>query len=142
MPKGPAGSVKCEIYLKMDHEGLLEVTAKNLDSGATLETAIDANPEHLLSDEVNNDTELDPLEAERYKKLDYDLVYQLEKLDEHLDELSEKYFDHLYSQHILEKIFDTKEWLYNNRRVVSVDECHSIRVAIEKFLTNIENFED
>ena len=115
----------------MDHEGLLEVTAKNLDSGATLETAIDANPEHLLSDEVNNDTELDPLEAERYKKLDYDLVYQLEK-----------YFDHLYSQHILEKIFDTKEWLYNNRRVVSVDECHSIRVAIEKFLTNIENFED
>ncbi len=46
---------------------------------------------------------------------------------------------HQYAKYILEKIFDTKEWLYNNRREVSMDECHAIRVAIENFLTNIEN---
>jgi len=46
-------------------EVLCRSIARDLDSGAQLETAIDANPEHLLADDVNNSTELDPIEAER-----------------------------------------------------------------------------
>ena len=140
LPKGDAGRVKCELYLKMNHEGLLEVNAKDLTSGKTLDTVIDANPEHVSnSDEVNSGIELDPIEAERYKKLDYDFVYQLETLDEYLEDLSEKYRRHQYSKFILDKIFDTKEWLYKNRRTISIDECYSIRYAINKFLRNMEN---
>lgn len=139
LPRGEAGKVKCEVYLKMNNEGLLEVTAKDLGSGKPLETIIDANPDHLNSEEVNNDTELDPIEAERYKKPDYELVYQLELLDEYLESLSVKYRKHQYSKFILDKIFDTKEWLYNNRRNLSLEESQGIRNAIDKFLHNMEN---
>jgi hypothetical protein len=58
-----------------------------------------------ISQLVNLDGDLEKSKHKKYKKLDYDLVYQLEKL-------------------AIE---------------VSVDECHAIRVAIEKFLTTIEN---
>jgi heat shock protein 5 len=140
LPRGAAGKVKCELYLKMNHEGLLEVNARDLNSGKVLETVIDANPEHLSNNEqeVNSGIELDPIEAERYKKPDYDFVYQLETLDEYLEELGEKYRNHQYSKFILDKIFDTKEWLYKNRRTIKVDECYSIRYAINKFLRNME----
>lgn len=33
LPKGPAGSVKCELHLKMNSEGILEVIAKDLKTG-------------------------------------------------------------------------------------------------------------
>lgn len=139
LPKGEAGKIKCEVYLKMNHEGLLEVTAKETSSGKSLETMIDANPENLNSEDVNNETELDPIEAERYKKPDYELVYQLEVLDEYLESLSAKYRKHQYSKFILDKIFDTKEWLYNNRRKVCLEETQGIRNAIDKFLNNMES---
>jgi molecular chaperone DnaK (HSP70) len=122
----------------MNHEGLLEVNAKDLKTGKHLETIIDANPDQLDNDDVNNDTDLDPIEAERYKKQDYDLVYELESLDDYLEELSETYRTHRYSKYILEKIFETKEWLFQNRRVVSIDECKNIRSAIQKFLKNLQ----
>lgn len=138
LPKGRAGTVKCEVYLKMNHEGLLQVKALDLTSGLTLQTSIDANPDNINTD-VNNDTELDPIEAERYKILDYDLVYSLEKLDEHLEELNHKYRLHSYSKFILEKIFDTKEWVFKNRRSISLEECHGIQTAINKFLSNINS---
>lgn len=139
LPKGDAGKIKCELYLKMNHEGLLEVNAKDLNSGKQLETVIDANPEHLGSEEVNSGIELDPIEAERYKKHDYDFVYQLESLDEYLEDLSEKYRSHQYSKFILDKIFDTKEWLYKNRRTITLEDCYSIRYAINKFLKGMES---
>ncbi len=139
LPKGEAGRVKCELHLKMNSEGLLEVSAKELNTGLKLETIIDANPENLNSEEVNNDTEMDPIEAERYKKPDYNLVYQLESLDQYLEDISEKYRSHKYSRYILDKIFDTKEWLYKNRRKVSPHECAAIRNAIGRFLKNMKS---
>ena len=63
--------------------------------GETLKTVIDANPEHLSNEDVNNDTDLDPIEAERYQKQDYDLVYELETLDQYLEDLSEEYRERL-----------------------------------------------
>ncbi len=123
----------------MNHEGLLEVNAKDLKTGKQLETKIDANPDHIDNDDVNNDTDLDPIEAERYKKQDYDLVYELESLDDYLEELSETFRTHQYSKYILEKIFETKDWFFKNRRKVSIDECKNIRSAIDKFLKNLEN---
>ena len=138
LPKGEAGKVKCEVYLRMNNEGLLEVTAKDLNSGAELKTSINANPDSLDPDDVNNSTELDPIEAERYKKPDYEFVYQLELLDEYLETLSVKYRKHKYSATILDKIFDTKEWLYKNRKNVSLDQVHAFRNAIENFLKNIK----
>lgn len=138
LPKGRAGTVKCEVYLKMNHEGLLQVKALDLNTGHELRTSLDANPEHINEKEVNNDTELDPIEAERYKTLDYDLVYGLEKLDEHLEELNNKYRSHSYSKYILDKIFDTKEWVFKNRRTITLEQCGGIRTAINRFLQNIE----
>lgn len=140
LPKGRAGTVKCEVYLKMNNEGLLEVKALDLNTGSALNTRLDANPDHLTeSNEVNNNTELHPIEAERHKKLDYELVYALEKLDEHLEELNHKYRSHSYSKFILEKIFDTKEWMFKNRRTITLDACHGIRVAIDRFLLSMES---
>ena len=106
--------------------------------GDPLKTVIDANPEHLSNEDVNNDTDLDPIEAERYKKPDYDLVYELETLDEYLENLSEEYRNHKYSNVILDKIFDTKEWLYKNRKNISTKECQNIRSAIVNFLARME----
>jgi molecular chaperone DnaK (HSP70) len=123
----------------MNHEGILEVNAKDLKSGKQLETKIDASPDQIDKNDVNNDTDLDPIEAERYKKQDYDLVYELESLDDYLEELTETYRTHQYSKYISEKIFETKDWLFQNRRIVSIDECKNIRAAILKFLKNIEN---
>ena len=125
----------------MNHEGLLEVKALDLTTGTVLRAILDANPDHLNDSDVNNDTEfeLNPIEAERYKKLDYDLVYALEKLDEHLEDLNNKYRSHSYSRFILDKIFDTKEWVFKNRRTITLDECVGIRTAINRFLKNIES---
>jgi hypothetical protein len=124
----------------MNNEGLLEVKALDLNSGTTLKTQLDANPEHLTnSDQVNENTELHPIEAERFKKQDYDLVYALEKLDEHLEDLNSKYRSHSYSKFILEKIFDTKEWMFKHRRTITLDECYGIRAAIDKFLVSMES---
>lgn len=139
LPKGRAGTVKCEVYLKMNHEGLLQVKALDLSTGQELRTSLDANPEHVNENDVNNDTDLDPIEAERFKKLDYDLVYSLEKLEEHLEELNHKYRSHSYSKYVLDKIFDTKEWVFKNRRTITVEECESIQLAINRFLENIES---
>jgi hypothetical protein len=125
----------------MNHEGLLEVKALDLTTGTVLRAILDANPDHLNDSDVNNDTEfeLNPIEAERYKKLDYDLVYALEKLDEHLEDLNNKYRSHPYSRFILDKIFDTKEWVFKNRRTITLNECVGIRTAINRFLKNIES---
>lgn len=138
LPKGEAGKIKCEVYLKMNNEGLLEVTAKELTSGKSLETAINANPENFDPDDVNNNTELDPVEAERYKKPDYDFVYQLETLDEYLESISLKFRKHKQNTIIMSKIFDTKEWLYKNRKNVTIKDVEQIRKAIENFLKNID----
>ena len=87
---------------------------------------------------MNNDTDMDPIEAERYKKPDRDLVYELESLDQHLEDLSEKYRTHKYSKVILDKIFDTKEYLYKNRKNLSAEECRKIKPAIDNFLKKME----
>lgn len=149
MPKGEAGRVKCEVYLRMNHEGLLEVTAKELNTGVKLDTVIDANPDQLeASRDVGNgadnsadlnETELSPIEAERYKKTDYDLVYELESLDAYLEQLGDSYRTHKMAKYILDKIFDTKEWLYKNRRKLTANECKSIRRAIDKYLKSMRS---
>lgn len=110
----------------------------SLLAGKPLKTVIDANPDHLSDEPVNNDTDMDPIEAERYKKPDRDLVYELESLDQHLEDLSEKYRSHKYSKVILDKIFDTKEYLYKNRKNLSAEECRKIKPAIDNFLKKME----
>lgn len=137
LPKGEAGKIKCEVNLKMNHEGILEVTATELLTGKALETEIDANPENMDPDDVNNNTELDPVEAERYKKPDYDFVYQLETLDEYLELISVKFRKHKLNDNILDKVFDTKEWLYKNRKNITIDDVHQMRKAIDNFLNNL-----
>jgi molecular chaperone DnaK (HSP70) len=122
----------------MNHEGILEVNARELNSGKLLQTIINANADQIYNQDVNNDTEMDPIEAERFKKQDYNLVYELESLDDYLEELAGKYRSHQYSKYILEKISDTKEWIFQNRKFVSTDECTNIRLAIQKFLKNLE----
>lgn len=134
LPRGEAGKVKCELYLKMNNEGLLEVSAKDLASGRRLETSIDANPDQFKNDEENNETELSPIEAERFKKLDYDLVYELESLDAYLEGLGDEFRTHIHSKTILDRIFNTKELLYKNRRKLTIDECKSLRNSIQKYL--------
>lgn len=126
----------------MNNEGLLEVSAKELNTGLKLETVMDANPDQFGPDDnpaEANETELSPIEAERYKKPDYDLVYELESLDGYLEQLSEKYRTHKMAKYMLDKIFDTKEWLYKNRRKLTANECKSIRKAIDKYLKNMKS---
>jgi molecular chaperone DnaK (HSP70) len=126
----------------MNHEGLLEVSAKELNTGLKLETVIDANPDQFdAHDDPTglNETELSPIEAERYKKPDYDLVYELESLDAYLEQLGESYRSHKMAKYMLDKIFDTKEWLYKNRRKLTAAECKSIRRAIDKYLKNLKS---
>jgi heat shock protein 5 len=139
LPKGQAGRVKVELHLKMDHEGLLDVKATYLRTGVTLETVIDANPNQLNSDEVNEDTEMDPIEAERHKKADYDLVFELEQLDDFLEKITEKYRQHKESKLIKNKILDTKEWLYKNKRNLNIEDCVKMKNVIKRFLKSIEN---
>ena len=139
LEKGLAGRVKIELHLKMNNEGLLDVMANSLSTGKKLDAIIDANPENFQSDEVNEDTEMDPIEAERYKKADYDLVLELEHLDDYLENVTEKYRTHKYSKLITDKIFDTKEWLYRNKRKVTIDDCLRIKGTIKKFLKTVES---
>lgn len=129
----------------MNNEGLLEVSAKELNTGIKLETVIDANPDQLDAAAAHespvdfNETDFSPIEAERYKKPDYDLVYELESLDAYLEQLSETYRTHKMAKYMLDKIFDTKEWLYKNRRKLSAHECKSIRRAIDKYLRSMRS---
>lgn len=136
LPRGRAGDVQCEIHLKVNSEGLLKVAAKDLVSGQYYDTILDSRPEHFISGFINNEIELDPIEAERFKKMDYELVYDLEKLDDHLDELSDQYANHGFSGVILNKIAETKVWIYDNRRRMTSKLCWDIRDSIKKFLTS------
>jgi molecular chaperone DnaK (HSP70) len=138
LPKGEAGRIKCRVCLRMNHEGLLEVEANEMTTGASLNTLVDANPEHLtseISSDLTLELELDPIEAERYKKLDYDFVYELERLDEYIEDLANKYRSNKF---FIEKLLDTKEWLYKNRRKVTLGECDKMRRAIERYLRLVE----
>ena len=126
----------------MNNEGLLEVSAKELNMGLKLKTVMDANPDQFDANDdptALNETELSPIEAERYKKPDYDLVYELESLDAYLEQLSDAYRSHKMAKYMLDKIFDTKEWLYKNRRKLTSNECKSIRRAIDKYLKNLKS---
>ncbi len=133
LPRGRAGQVKINLQLKMNEEGLLEVTATNLHTSEPFEAIIDANP-----DEVNEDTDMDPIEAERYHKADYDLVLELEHLDDYISSVGEKYRTHAYGAYINEKLMDTKDWLYKNKRKVTIDDCVKITLVIKKFLKAID----
>lgn len=136
LPKGRAGSVQCKVYLKMNSEGLLEIEAKDVGSGRLLRTEIDANPENLENTENCEQIDLDPVEAERYQKDDLDLVYELEALDEYLEEIYETYLD---QEFILDKIFDTKEYIYKRRKSLNAEDCRNIKTVINNFLKNFKN---
>lgn len=134
LPRCPAGTVQCEIHLNVDEEGMLEVLAKDLITGTFYETVLDKMPEHFVSGYINNDIELDPIEAERCKRGDYELVYELEKLDERLDKLDSVHMKHEMGNIISEKLMETKAWIYENRRRLSVKNCNDILDSIKKFL--------
>jgi molecular chaperone DnaK (HSP70) len=139
LPRGRAGQVKIKMQLKMNEEGLLDVTATNVQTNEPFEAIIDANPDELNnSDEVNEYTDMDPIEAERYHRADYDLVLELEHLDDYISSVSEKYRTHVYGPYINEKLMDTKEWLYRNKRKVTIEDCVKITQVIKKFLTAID----
>jgi molecular chaperone DnaK (HSP70) len=145
LPPGIAGKVKCELYLRMDGEGILEVNAVDLASGNPLETVIDANPDMLNDKNEANwnsvadfETDLDPIEAERYKKIDYNLIVQLEKLDDNLEYLIDHYRSHRHSKYIIDNLFDIKEKLYNQRRTITLEESKTIQKEIEDFIRQVE----
>lgn len=112
----------------------MEVLAKDLITGTFYETVLDKMPEHFVSGYINNDIELDPIEAERCKRGDYELVYELEKLDERLDKLDSVHMKHEMGNIISEKLMETKAWIYENRRRLSVKNCNDILDSIKKFL--------
>ena len=137
LPKGKAGSVRCEFYLEMNDEGLMQVKARDLNNDKTLRTQLNTNPEHLNLEENKDDTELDPIEAERYKKQDYDLVYELESLDEFLEEIYETFDSHEFAELILDRIFETKEYIYKRRKIMSIEDCQKIKNLIQNFIQNL-----
>jgi len=136
LPRGEAGSVKCEIILNVNNEGVLEVVAKDMKSGMTYETSLNSKPAYFINGFVNNQIELDPIEAERNKKQDYDLVFDLERLDEYLDQLSTSYENNTHANLIIEKICDSKVWIYDNRHFLDSKICYDIQEAITTFLTS------
>jgi len=136
LPRGEAGSVQCEIHLRVDSEGLLEVTAKDVVTGASYETVLNSKPEHFVSGFVNSQIQLDPIEAERNRRPDYDLVRDLERLDEYLDQLATSYENNTHANLIMEKLSDSKVWIYDNRRCLDSKSCYDIQEAITNFLTS------
>jgi hypothetical protein len=118
----------------VDEEGLLEVFAKDLITGTLYETILDKMPEHFVCGFINNHIELDPIEAERCKQFDYELVYELEKLDENLDKISDVHMGHEMAGVICDKIMETKAWIYENRRRLTAKNCLEILDAIKRFL--------
>ena len=139
LPREPAGSIRCEIYLKVDCEGLLQVVAKDLVSGKNYETSLESKSSYTSSLGVCNELELDPIEAERFKHEDFELVYQMEKLDDYLDNLMQSYSDHVYSSLVTNKIYKTKEWIYENRCQTTPNLPHVIKESIDKFLANLSS---
>lgn len=139
LPRGRAGKIKVEIHLRMDSEGLLDVRARNLSDGRQLDVFIDANPEQLMLNSINEDAELDPIEAERYKKDDYDLVLELEQLDDYMTSVLDRYKSHRHANLISQKVHDTREWMHKNKHRVKIDDCVKIRNAMRRFLKHIES---
>ena len=139
LPREPAGSIRCEIYLKVDREGLLQVVAKDLVSGKNYETSLEPKSSYTSSVRACNELELDPIEAERFKHEDYELVFQMEKLDDYLDNLMQTYSDHVYSSLVTNKIYKTKEWIYENRCQTTHNLPHVIKESIDKFLANLDS---
>ncbi len=127
LPRGEAGSVQCEIHLRVDSEGLLEVTAKDVVTGASYETVLNSKPEHFVSGFVNSQIQLDPIEAERNRRPDHDLVRDLERLDEYLDQLATSYENNTHANLIMEKLSDSKVWIYDNRRCLDSKSCYDIQ---------------
>ena len=93
-----------------------------------------------LDDEPNKifDTATDLLDAKRYRQTDNELVQELEALDKYLEHISSHYANRKHSLLIWDKLVDTKDWIYKNRRTITVEKCHGIQQAIKKFLNHID----
>jgi hypothetical protein len=73
--------------------------------------------------------ELDPIEADRFKKEDFNLNRNLEEIDAIMNGLKIKHSKNLQ---ILAKLAETKSWIFKNRRTITIDQCKSIKMNLQE----------
>lgn len=131
-----SANVNTRVQISIDNEGIMKFKQLRENSGP-LETMMisfdEQKPNRLMPNNLNlTNLELDPIEADRFKKDDFNLNKSLEELDSFLSSLRVKYSK---NTNIMNKIADTKNWIFKNRRTLSIDQCKVIRNDLQDFIT-------
>jgi hypothetical protein len=82
-----------------------------------------------LTDVNTENLELDPIEADRFRKQDIVLNRALNDLDSFLNSLKLKF---IKNSEITEKIQSTKKRIKSNRLTMNVEQCQKIKKELEE----------
>lgn len=139
-PTGQYSNMK--ILINIDNEGLLTPKCFNRDNLAPIEASIsfDESKARMVADDSSlnpSNLELDPIEADRFKNEDITLNKSLDDLNSFLINLRFKYSKNL---NIMNKVAETKNWIFKHRLTINVEQCKSIKNDIQEFI-NSGNFD-